>query len=103
MQYAPVHNYHADGFQITNNPRKKPHSLQSVHASIEEACETLETQITNMEEESRLALREVQEAVGGLSDLRHGRFAPVASGEDIGEEVLATLKRLEAVCANSAG
>jgi centromere-localized protein 2 len=41
--------------------------------------------------------------VGALSDLRHGRFAQPASGEDLGEEVLATLKRLEAVCANPAG
>ncbi len=56
-----------------------------------------------MEEENQRALAEVQEAVGALSDLRHGRFAQSASGEDIGEEVLATLKRLEAVCADSVG
>jgi centromere-localized protein 2 len=56
-----------------------------------------------MEVESQKTLAEVQEAVGALSDLRHGRFAQSASGEDIGEEVLSTLKRLEAVCANPAG
>ena len=56
-----------------------------------------------MEEDSRRTLAEVQEAVGALSDLRHGRFAQSASGEDIGEEVLATLRRLEAVCTNPAG
>lgn len=56
-----------------------------------------------MEEENQRALAEVQEAVGALSDLRHGRFAQSASGEDIGEEVLATLKRLEAVCTNPTG
>jgi centromere-localized protein 2 len=53
-----------------------------------------------MEAESARTLTEVQEVVGALSDLRHGRFAQTASGEDLGEEVLATLKRLEAVCAN---
>lgn len=56
-----------------------------------------------MEEESQRALAEVKETVGALSDLRHGRFAQPASGEDLGEEVLATLRRLETVCANPAG
>ena len=48
-------------------------------------------------------LAEVQEAVGALSDLRHGRFAPSASGEDMREEVIATLKRLEDVCTTPTG
>ncbi|KAJ4985383.1 Cnl2/NKP2 family protein [Stagonosporopsis vannaccii] len=83
--------------------RKTPHTLQTVHSSIEDACQSLEAQIAEMEEENQRALAEIQETVGALSDLRHGRFAQSASGEDIGEEVLATLKRLEAVCANPAG
>lgn len=56
-----------------------------------------------MEEDSRRTLDEVQEAISALSDLRHGRFAQSASGEDIGEEVLATLRRLEAVCTDPTG
>lgn len=56
-----------------------------------------------MEEDNQRALAEIQEAVGAFSDLRHGRFAQPASGEDLGDEVLATLKRLEAVCASPAG
>lgn len=56
-----------------------------------------------MEEENQRTLAEVQEAVGALSDLRHGRFAQSATGEDLGDEVLATLKRLDAVCTTSAG
>ena len=56
-----------------------------------------------MKEENQRALAEVQEAVGALSDLRSGRFAQPASGEDLGEEVMATLKRLEADCLNPAG
>ncbi|KAF2635016.1 hypothetical protein P280DRAFT_502094 [Massarina eburnea CBS 473.64] len=89
--------------ELSHDGRKKPHTLQTVHASIEEACESLESQIAELEEESRGALVEVQEAVGALSDLRHGRFAPSASGEDMREEVLATLKRLESVCAAPGG
>ncbi|KAF1350470.1 hypothetical protein EJ07DRAFT_139009 [Lizonia empirigonia] len=89
--------------ELSGNGRKTPHTLQSVHSSIEDACQSLEAQIAEMEEDSQRTLSEVQEAVGALSDLRHGRFAPSASGEDIGEEVLSTLKRLEFVCTNPAG
>jgi centromere-localized protein 2 len=84
--------------QLSNHGRKTPHTLASVHLSIEEACESLESQIAEIDNENTRAMTEVQEVVGGLSDLRHGRFQQPASGEDLGEEVLATLKRLEAVC-----
>jgi centromere-localized protein 2 len=60
----------------------------------------LESQIADIEDQNGRVLAEVQDVVGALSDLRHGRFAQPASGEDLGEEVLATLKRLESVCAN---
>jgi centromere-localized protein 2 len=83
--------------------RKKPHTLSSVHASIEEACQSLELQIAEVDEENDRALAEVQDIVGALSDLRHGRFAQPASGEDLGEEVLAALRRLEAVCTKPPG
>jgi centromere-localized protein 2 len=72
----------------------------SVHADIQEACQALESQIADIEDQNGRVLAEVQDVVGALSDLRHGRFAQPASGEDLGEEVLATLKRLESVCAN---
>ncbi|KAF2130816.1 hypothetical protein P153DRAFT_395238 [Dothidotthia symphoricarpi CBS 119687] len=88
--------------EFSGDSRKTPHSLHTVHSSIDEACTTLEAQIADMEQENQTALSEVQEAVGALSDLRHGRFAQSAGGEDIGQEVLATLKRLEAVCTNTA-
>ena len=48
-------------------------------------------------------MREVKEVIDALSDLRRGKFAQTVSGEDIGEEVLATLKRLKIVCAHPAG
>ncbi|KAF1917092.1 Cnl2/NKP2 family protein-domain-containing protein [Ampelomyces quisqualis] len=87
--------------ELWDHGRHKAHTLTSVHTSIEQACRSLELQITEAEAESARALAEVQEVVGALSDLRSGRFAQPASGEDLGEEVLATLKRLEAVCAET--
>ncbi|KAJ4311031.1 hypothetical protein N0V94_008157, partial [Neodidymelliopsis sp. IMI 364377] len=82
--------------ELSGHNGRTPHTLQSVHSSIEDACQSLESQIAELQTESQRVLAEVQESVGALSDLRYGRFAQSASGEDIGEEVLATLKRLEA-------
>ncbi|KAL5113441.1 hypothetical protein ACEQ8H_008685 [Pleosporales sp. CAS-2024a] len=89
--------------ELSHQARRKPHTLASVHASIQEACQSLESQIADIQDETDRALAEVQDVVGALSDLRHGRFAQPASGEHLGEEVLATLKRLEAVCTQPAG
>lgn len=74
-----------------------------MHASIEEACASLESQIARIEQENHAALVEVQDTISALSDLRKGTFPQTVGGGDIGEEVLATLKRLEAVCADPAG
>ncbi|KAG9185535.1 hypothetical protein G6011_06866 [Alternaria panax] len=76
--------------------RRRPHTLQTMRSDIEEAFQSLEAQIAEMEQEDKTCLAEVQDVVGALSELRHGRFAPSSSGEGIGEEVVATLKRLEA-------
>ncbi|KAI4908548.1 hypothetical protein J4E85_011716 [Alternaria conjuncta] len=89
--------------ELSSQSRKKPHTLQTVHSDIEEACQTLEAQIAEIEQENRRALAEVKDVIGALSELRHGRFAPSSSGEIIGEEVMATLKQLEAVCDKPAG
>jgi centromere-localized protein 2 len=88
---------------MSGQVRKKPHTLQTVHSDIDEACQSLEARIAEIEQENRIALTEVQDVVGALSELRHGRFAPSSSGESIGEEVMATLKRLEAVCDRPGG
>jgi centromere-localized protein 2 len=87
--------------ELSGQGRKKPHTLTSVYSSIEEACQSLETHISQVEDDNASAMAEVEDVVGALSDLRHGRFAQPASGEDLGEEVLATLKRLDSVCTNA--
>jgi centromere-localized protein 2 len=78
--------------------RKKPHTLQTIHPSIQEACKSIEAEIEELEGDLEGALSEVQEAIGDLSDLRYGSFPKSVGGGDISEEVLATLKRLEASC-----
>ena len=63
----------------------------------------MEAQIAEVEQQNEDVLHEVQEVVGALSDLRHGRFAPSTSGESLGEEVMVALKQLETVCGKPAG
>jgi centromere-localized protein 2 len=56
-----------------------------------------------MDKETRRALAQVEDAIGALSDLRHGKFAQTVSGEDIVEQVIENLKKLEAACVTPAG
>lgn len=84
--------------ELASDPAHAAHTLHTVHADVRGACQSLEAQLAEMELEHSRALLEVRDIIGSLSDLRHGRFAPAASGDDIGDEVVATLKRLEAVC-----
>lgn len=84
--------------ELSGQTHGRPHTLPTVHASIEKACDGLEAQIAQLERETEEALQNVQDVVGGLSDLRQGRFPQSVGGEDMGEEVLATLRRLETVC-----
>ncbi|KAF2005070.1 hypothetical protein P154DRAFT_425015 [Amniculicola lignicola CBS 123094] len=86
-----------------HGPRGKSHTLQTIHPNIEEACISIEAQVASMESELQDALLDVKDVVSELSDLRYGHFPKSTSGEDIRDEVLATLKRLESTCAKSAG
>lgn len=77
------------------------HTLHTVHADIEQACQSLEAQIATLEQETNRCLHDIHELVGGLSDLRQGRFAQSASGQELAEEVRATLTRLNTVCSEA--
>ncbi|KAF2470704.1 uncharacterized protein BDR25DRAFT_261847 [Lindgomyces ingoldianus] len=87
----------------THSQRGKPHTLPSICPLIREACDSVAVQVTDMELELQKVRAEVRDAIGGLSDLRYGHF-PRSPGTDdeLGDELLATLKRLESACAESA-
>ncbi|KAF5853949.1 hypothetical protein GGP41_006736 [Bipolaris sorokiniana] len=89
--------------ELSGEGRKKPHTLWTVHSDIEEACQSLEAQIAEIEQQNRDVLREVQDVVGALSDLRHGRFPASTSGDSLGEEVTVALRQLETVCGKPTG
>ncbi|CAL3972853.1 hypothetical protein PZA11_004143 [Diplocarpon coronariae] len=78
----------------SNLPVSRPHTLMSIVPELEGAVEDLEDEIRRLDEESESLLQEMQGTVGGLSDLRFGRFA---NGE-LREQVLEGLQRLEDSC-----
>ena len=59
---------------------------------MERACEDLEAEIADLEAEADLTLESIRNAIGGLSDLRYGRFGKAAGGRaELGEEVVEVL------------
>jgi len=68
--------------------------LISIIPSLSAAIDNIETEIELLDGESERMLVEIQEIVGGLSDLRYGRL----SNGELREEVLEGLGRLEGVC-----
>lgn len=80
--------------------RDRRHSVDSLLREMEHICQELETEAQHVESEAGEVLRHMQEIVGGLSDLRYGKFAKTPSMEIGGMEgeVVVALKSLEDVC-----
>lgn len=78
----------------SNLSAPKPHSLASILPEMEAALEDIEDEVRRMEEEIDTSLEEMTNTVGGLSDLRYGRFA----NSQLREQILDGLERLEAAC-----
>jgi len=82
-----------------NTRTSKPHTLQSVQPAMAQACSDLEAEIADLEAEADAVLADMKTTVGDLSDLRYGRFARAPGAkEDLGQEVIAGLERLTAIC-----
>lgn len=82
----------------SSSSRRPLHTLDTASADIAQACRALEAQLADLQAASAQARADVCERIGALSDLRHGRFAPSVSGQDVGDQVLAALRRLDAGC-----
>lgn len=82
----------------SSSSRRPLHTLDTASADIAQACRALEAQLADLQAASAKARADVCERIGALSDLRHGRFAPSVGGQDVGDQVLAALHRLDAGC-----
>nr|RBQ90237.1 hypothetical protein FVER53263_04674 [Fusarium verticillioides] len=72
------------------------HTLNSVIPELEGAAGALHAELAHLKEEEAILLDSVQQTIGGLSDLRYGKFA---NGR-ISEGVIDGLKNVEAACEN---
>lgn len=70
---------------------------------MEQARADMEGEIEEMEKEAADILADIKSTIGDLSDLRYGRFnKPAGTGEELGREVLDSLRQLKKVCDSSA-
>lgn len=66
---------------------------------MQDACNDLETEITELEKECVTLLADIESTVGDLSDLRFGKFDQVSGiSGDLSQEVIKGLERLEYLC-----
>ena len=66
---------------------------------MEHACADIEAEISTIEVEAESLLAEISTAIGDLNDLRYGRFTRAGGlGEDLGQDVLVAVKRLNLAC-----
>ena len=80
--------------------RDRRHTMDSLLHELEYTCRQLESEAQQAGAEAEEILRHMQETVGGLSDLRYGKFAKTPSKEMGGMEgeVVKALKGLEDAC-----
>lgn len=79
-------------FGATSNlpTNKRHHTPRTVIPALEAAEKEIEREIEALEREAEELLENVKGTVGGLSDLRYGRF----ENAGVGEEVVGALKDL---------
>ena len=66
---------------------------------MEQACADVEAEIAASEAEIESMKEDMESTIGGLSDLRFGRFSkPVGSDSELRDEVLEGLKSLDEAC-----
>lgn len=70
------------------------HNLASIIPELDGATGALETEMQKLAEEEAALLESVKQTIGGLSDLRYGKFA----NGDIKDEIIDGLKNVEAAC-----
>lgn len=69
---------------------------------MEKACRRIEAEIAASEAETTSLIKDIENIVGGLSDLRYGRFSKApGSDRDLREDVLDSLKGLHEACISS--
>ena len=82
------------------------HTLQSILPEMERACLAIEAEIAVSEADIETMKGDMESTIGGLSDLRYGRFSkPIGSDSDseLRDEVMEGLERLDGVLLGKLG
>lgn len=75
------------------------HSVSSLLADMEAACENIEREIAGVDQEAADILKELNTTVGDMSDLRYGKLqGPAGAGTDMADETIKGLQSLEDAC-----
>jgi centromere-localized protein 2 len=82
------------GAQSAGSTEKAKHSIQSIVPDMDSALRDLEAEIKALEREEQDLIESLKQTVGGMSDLRYGRF----SNANLTEEVSDGLKAFQAEC-----
>ena len=70
------------------------HSLNSIVLELDGATGALELEIEKLQQEEAALLESIQQTIGGLSDLRYGKFA----NAQLRDEVMDGLTTLQQAC-----
>ncbi|KAI5467051.1 Cnl2/NKP2 family protein-domain-containing protein [Mariannaea sp. PMI_226] len=81
-------------FGDASSARSAKHSISSIIPELDGAVGALEAEIEKLKEEEATLLESVKQIIGGLSDLRYGKF----SNGQLGDEIIDGLKSVEAAC-----
>ncbi|KAH8706507.1 Cnl2/NKP2 family protein-domain-containing protein [Ilyonectria robusta] len=81
-------------FGEVSGAKSARHNLASIIPELDGATGALETEMQKLAEEEAALLESVKQTIGGLSDLRYGKFA----NGDIKDEIIDGLKNVEAAC-----
>lgn len=74
--------------------RRLKHNLNSIVPELDTSAEELEATIQHLEREEAELLQEIKQTVGGMSDLRYGRF----SNSQLGKQVIDGLQAVQETC-----
>ncbi|KAJ4417931.1 hypothetical protein N0V82_005888 [Gnomoniopsis sp. IMI 355080] len=74
--------------------RKLKHNITSIVPELDLSVEELEATIESLEREEADLLQDIKQTVGGMSDLRYGRF----SNSQLGQQVIDGLHAVQETC-----
>ncbi|OQD68623.1 hypothetical protein PENDEC_c033G05764 [Penicillium decumbens] len=78
------------------------HSVPSLLAEMDAACANIEREISDADREAEDLLKELNNTVGDMSDLRYGKLqGPAGTANNVAEETIKGLQNLEDICYRS--